>query len=426
MLLTIIEKTTKVIIIPSIIVILLIFNSCSKGSRNVIFEEHIPNNIILNDSLNQCIENSKLFIISLYKAYCSTIDSIVHPSYIDSFFISSNKGFKAQVIISTSHGSTISILPSQINSIFFNITDMPAQLQLLLGFDSYFEYRNSNNIIVPATTLQEAYNDLPICFSINFSYMFDNYCNMNSNLPKFVDDSDSTLAVIWNSELEYGIEKYNQQKAALKYLNIINGNQSFDWITTYANRIGAYLAICHIDELFIKSKFFRIAQAHPILKKLSDDISQKISRAKNDINYEYEPWQYKRDMVNFYKTAYELDVDSFYAEAYFDKNLVKTNDGHFLWYYADYNEFVKQWVYINSILFALYIVYHVLTIKFIKTIRIFSIFLLPIAVALNGWIFLLKKPFNMNFEFWMVPGILFIFISIFSILSRNHIKKLFG
>jgi hypothetical protein len=189
---------------------------------------------------------------------------------------------------------------------------------------------------------------------------------------------------------------------------LARSNEITRWLDS-AKTIGKNEANSEIQELFVRSQYFREALANAILEPLAREILIKRQRNKSDQNYYYTLSEFLHD-----KQAIKTRMDSFHIslplDSLFSDAAMKIRTGNLLQFYTSYEEFEFQWVIVMfgfTLALLLAIIFDKLDI-FISLGMYSRKGLFLMSTAIYAWCWKLR-PEGLSFFYWILP---FLFIPI--------------
>ena len=200
---------------------------------------------------------------------------------------------------------------------------------------------------------------------------------------------------------------------------ILFGTKEMNNIDHDARQAGIKLAEIEIEEMYIKSEYFREVSAIKELKPLVDEIINKRARSLEDVNFHYDIVDFKHDqeMVRSKIEKFNIKIT---AEDLFTDEESKLRTGTLLWYYNSYLQFSLQWLFIN-IAWAIIVFFVIKYCSFNfrygpwddrKTLFGFG-------VAFNSWIFVIR-PKGFSLLYWYPFLIILLTYFFLFILKKGH------
>ncbi len=407
------------IVIFSSILLLRLYSTGGYKIQNTVLRPSLKR--VDKDFTNE-IQTTKTFVENFINSYLNLIQKEVNPTFRDSFVLVKSKHLSARAIFSTVNETFLHIYPSMENEFIVDCTKYPVQMSLFSGLD----IENSGaTLTMPYEEALNNYKKQEGAVNFKEAGMI---VNMGLNIPyynpKVFSFDINSLAII----VDVGVGMRNADNQVIRNILlepvcILTGERDFSFAINKASKLGRWLAITEILQLFKDSELFRAALADKRLAGMAEKIQSNISRAEKDSSYEYPLWQSKKDMADLENEAKKYGLDANYPRDLLTYPANKPKDGVLLWYYKDYFGFSLQWSVINIILILLTVFFALLKYKlkvvaFINTMWVKSIIL----IIINGWVFR-ERPKYMDFKYWIIPGILFSLCFILAFFSEKRYKN---
>lgn len=293
------------------------------------------------------------------------------------------------------------------------LTNIPAQMSLFLstimgscGSNSMFNFEE----------LLLSYDDTETAFEFAIkgggcTILWD--MNVMSQYPKLCTFTEkSNVSIFYNLTFTYFKNDSIGYEVHCPDLILFTGKKNFSHAIKNAKDYGKRCAEFEIRHhlIFKDWGLYNESQAYPLFSPHIKDILSKLSRAKKDPTFDYPYWRLKTDIFLLKEEVSKYNLKTTFIDELLKESGLQPNDGTLLWYYSNYLGFTLQWTAINGFLLIIVILIIILY-KHQRFIN-YKLYIskLPIAVVistLNGWIFL-SKPENINFIYWILPGILFV------------------
>lgn len=215
---------------------------------------------------------------------------------------------------------------------------------------------------------------------------------------KIVKDASVLITGLkWEFEVVIGsnLTKFTTE---LPGSTVIIGTDIPEEASEYMKEAAIQLFNFQLQTIYINSEPFRKALLHPVLTSIAGKIKSKQAKADNKVR-EYPFWEFEEDIIEMRSLAKKHDIDDEYVNAVINDNQYKPLSGTLIRYYEGPQQFMMQWVLINSLL----LLTSVAVVIFIPDrSHILHGAVAALFTIANGFI-IAKLPSPMHMGWWIVP-----------------------
>lgn len=391
---------------------------------------HLHDRSTLPEKYAPCIPQAKDYVENLVNEYRSRLRKEIDPTFKDKFALWNNPKLGVKFIISTFDEYLIYVFPYAENELIVEVVGVPVQTAFLLNLIDLSDPTSrvkSNKIRLsqPFEEVAQSYAKTPVRIILaegaHTSIAGTGGLILN-NVEKFLyfsKDSSMTIDggfVEINNNFPLAIQIHGHPQSVRFNLAgplTLTGGEQFYLSQEVGKRIGQQLVDATIRSLIIDSDFFKKSLAHSRLEPMAKEIMAKKTRAENDPQFVYPLWQFKMDVKKLEDAARTEGIETGYVHELLESKALTPVHGTLLWYYSSAWNFVLQWTILNSVLLL-----GILCAPKWPNSHWLRIVAVPVILAVNGWVFL-KKPEPIGVMYWLLPGALFLFNVLFSILRKH-------
>jgi hypothetical protein len=377
------------------------------------------------------IQTTRVFVERFINSYQDVIEEEVNPLFKTSFPLSKGRNIGAFVVFSTVSEAALKINPSAQNELICECTKYPVQMASFSGLDMIGSNVQLNKPYEEALKEYNSEKGFTVIHVPPSSVFIMTYMTFSSNYPKFFSFSKNSLVILVDVTMKMRFPDANCT-IDMKPLTFITGENDFSFALDKADEYGQDFAHNQIRQLFETSEFFKMALLDQRLSPKAIIINQKYSRAEKDLEYKYPYWEFKKDVNELKGEAKANGIDASYIDDLLKYPSNQPKDGYLLRYYPNHFWFSVQWIVINIVLlvvFSIIVIVErtnctvaVLMNKWWPNLFI-RLSLNAILLSINAWVFLVEKPKDMNFKYWIIPGALFVACFLLTVLKAKGKKQ---
>jgi hypothetical protein len=377
-----------------------------------------------------CVPRAKDYVESLVNEYRSKLRKEINPTFKDKFALWNNPKLGVKFIISTFDEYLIYVFPDAENELIVEVIGVPVQTAFLLNLIDLSNPKsgvktNKIKLSQPFEEVAQSYAKTPtriiLAEGAHTSIAGGGNIVLN-NVEKFLyfsKDSSMTIDggfVEINNNFPLAVQIHGHPQSVRFNLAgplTLTGGKEFYLSQKVGKTIAQQLVDATIRSLIVESDFFKKSLAHSRLESMAKEIMTKKTRAENDPQFAYPFWQFKMDVKKLEDAARTEGIETDYVRELLEYKPLMPVHGTLLWYYSSAWNFVLQWTILNvALLLGILCVPNWPNFHWLRTATI------PVILAVNAWVFV-KKPEPIGVIYWLLPGALFIFNVLFSILRKR-------